>query len=176
MKEGTRGRPSDYKPEYCEVAIEMMSRGDSICQVAAHIKKRRETLRNWEKVHPEFAEALSLGRTLSQAWWEEQAKEGLWAGKSFNFKVWHSTMKNRFEYRDTHEHLLRGDKNNPVQHEHSHEHVDLTAYSDEKLADIAQEVFGTSLDALFGGSTGESGKIRAMANGPTPGETPQAVN
>lgn len=51
------GRPSKYKPEYCEMLITHLSKGFSYESYAAVVKVDFDTLYEWEKVHPEFSEA-----------------------------------------------------------------------------------------------------------------------
>ena len=67
------GRPSNYRPEYCELALDMMSKGASITAVAAELKVPRAKLWEWSEVNPEFRSALEAGKGLAQAWWEKLA-------------------------------------------------------------------------------------------------------
>lgn len=48
---------------------------------------------------PAFATFAERGRTLSQAWWVEQARLNLWK-KDFNVALWNFNMKNRFGWAD----------------------------------------------------------------------------
>lgn len=67
------GRPSKYKPEYCDVAIELMRKGQSIAAVAAELKVPRKTIFEWGEANPDFRSALETGKDLSQQWWEQLA-------------------------------------------------------------------------------------------------------
>lgn len=49
--------------------------------------------------NPAFSDFVESGRTLSQAWWYEQARKGLW-NKSFNTPLFNFVMKNRFGWAD----------------------------------------------------------------------------
>lgn len=56
------GRPSKYKPEYCEQLIEHMSNGYSFESFAADLSVSKDTLYEWSKVYPEFSDAHAVGR------------------------------------------------------------------------------------------------------------------
>ena len=49
------GRPSLYKPEYCEAVLECGSRGLSLTAFAGEINVCRDTITEWMSVHPEFS-------------------------------------------------------------------------------------------------------------------------
>lgn len=55
------GRPSLYKPEYCQQLIDHMAKGGSFWSFAADVDVCFDTLSEWCKVHPEFSEAKSVG-------------------------------------------------------------------------------------------------------------------
>lgn len=55
------GRPSKYKPEYCQQLIEHMAKGNSFWSFAADCDCSFETLSNWTHEHPEFLEAKKTG-------------------------------------------------------------------------------------------------------------------
>lgn len=92
------GRPSKYKPEYPEMLIEHMRGGRSYESFAAVVDVCDDTLREWEKVHPEFSASKRRGWMLSMAWWEERMRENLISpeGIKFNTTGWIYTMKCRF--------------------------------------------------------------------------------
>lgn len=99
------GRPSKYKPEYCEKLVEHMSAGYAFESFSATIGVHRDTLYEWEKVHPEFSEAKKKGTEASFLWWEKLGMAGaVGKVKNFNAAVWIFSMKNKFGYRDKHEH------------------------------------------------------------------------
>jgi hypothetical protein len=58
----TTGRPTDYRPEYCDMAVEFMGRGYSLTAFAAHIGVARMTVYEWESVHPQFSDAIKRAR------------------------------------------------------------------------------------------------------------------
>lgn len=74
------GRPTKYRPEYCEQLIECMKRGAWLNSFAAQIGVSRNTLDLWAARHEEFAEALAIGKAAAAAWWENIGR-GIAAGK-----------------------------------------------------------------------------------------------
>jgi AcrR family transcriptional regulator len=93
---GPGGRPSLYKPEYCERVLELGREGMSVVEMAAEIGVSRSTLEeHWPAAHEEFCEAFARARELSQAWWERQGRVGLTAER-FNAQVYSRSMAARF--------------------------------------------------------------------------------
>jgi hypothetical protein len=91
-----RGRPSLYRPEYCERVVELGKKGYSFVQIADDLDlNSRSTLDDWAETNPEFSEALTRARVASQSWWERAAMDGLTADK-FNALVWKTSMQARF--------------------------------------------------------------------------------
>ena len=74
------GRPTLYRPEYCDEVIKLMKEGFSFAACAGAIGVSRDTLYEWTKVHPEFSDTKSIGDAATQFWWErrniELAKTG----------------------------------------------------------------------------------------------------
>lgn len=96
------GRPSQYRPEYCDEVIALGADGYSPAQIAAHYSVTRSTLYAWADQHPEFMTALKIAKEFEQAWWENAGRQGMYADK-FNFGVWKKSMEARFrhEYAET---------------------------------------------------------------------------
>lgn len=91
------GRPTDYKPEFCERVIDLMSEGASKAEVASELCRSYQTFLNWQAAHPEFLEAVKEGERLSQGWWERLGREGASGVKPVNPTVYIFNMKNRFK-------------------------------------------------------------------------------
>jgi hypothetical protein len=89
------GRPSLYRPEYCEKVIELGKEGCSPAEIASHFDVDRMTLRNWADDNPEFFAALTRAKIHEQAWWERAGKAGMVADK-FNAAVWTKSVSARF--------------------------------------------------------------------------------
>jgi len=77
------GRPTKYKPEYIDLVIELMEQGWSKTRVAAHLRVHKDTLYEWIKQHQDFSDAVRVGETLSEAWWEQQGVAAL-TSKEYN--------------------------------------------------------------------------------------------
>lgn len=60
------GRPSNYKPEYCEMLVQHMEQVHSFESFGAIINVCRDTLYEWCRQHPEFSYAKKLGREKCQ--------------------------------------------------------------------------------------------------------------
>jgi hypothetical protein len=92
------GRPTKYKPEYCKLVIDLGRDGKSIHQISAIIDVAVSTIYLWAEENQDFSEALMRSRELAQAWYENQAEQGLWS-KEFNHSLWAKIAGSRF--RDT---------------------------------------------------------------------------
>lgn len=68
------GRPTTYKPEYCEQVVEYCKDGDSLTAFAADIGCCRDTITEWRKVHPSFSLACKRALALGQKYWEKELK------------------------------------------------------------------------------------------------------
>lgn len=56
------GRPSKYKPEYCEAIVAAAKKGDTFEMFACDLGVHIDTLHEWAKVHPEFGYAKKLAK------------------------------------------------------------------------------------------------------------------
>lgn len=124
------GRPTLYRPEYCETVIELGKQGDSLVQMAAHFDVSRQTIENWASDHPEFLEALSKAKAHCQNWWEKAGREGMFLGGSgFNAAVWKKSMEARF--REDYTERQEVHQTGTMEHKHS-----IGEMTDEELAKI----------------------------------------
>ena len=101
------GRPPKYDPDkHCEQIVELGAEGASKAQMARDMGVSRDTIYAWAEEHPEFSDALSRALELSQSWWEEQARMGVWSGSQFNANLWKFIMANRYraDYAERREH------------------------------------------------------------------------
>ncbi len=58
----TLGRPSTFKEEYCDIAIDFMSKGFSQTALAGHLSISKDTLFEWIRLHPSFADANNIAK------------------------------------------------------------------------------------------------------------------
>jgi len=61
-----RGRPTKFKPEYCRIAEEILSRDEPYCAVAAEFNVSEETIRNWKRERPDFFESCKKGKAAGK--------------------------------------------------------------------------------------------------------------
>lgn len=92
------GRPTKYDPRICEGFEDNFMQGQSILEVAVSMGVSRDTFYQWAKDHKEFSDALTRGREVSQAWWEEQGRINLRDEETYDAETKIST-KYRFNER-----------------------------------------------------------------------------
>jgi len=56
------GRPTDYRPEYCDIARKMCELGAITRELADALNVSVQTLYQWGNRYPEFSESMRLGR------------------------------------------------------------------------------------------------------------------
>jgi hypothetical protein len=100
------GRPSLYKPEYCDRIVQLAyDEGMGAAELAFELRISRQTWHDWQEAHPEFLDAVKYAKWAAQAWWERKGRRGINEGKTFNALAWKFQMLNRFrdDYRDRQE-------------------------------------------------------------------------
>ena len=99
--ESNAGQPTKYKPEYCEMLIEHMSKGFSYETFAAVVNVDRDTIYNWEKLFVQFSDAKKKAFAQCQFFWENTGAIAMMGGvKNFSAPMWIFNMKNRFKWHD----------------------------------------------------------------------------
>ena len=66
------GRPSSYRAEFCQRVIDLMAEGRSLDGCAAILGVHPDSLYAWQKLHPEFSDAVKTGRAAATAFWESR--------------------------------------------------------------------------------------------------------
>lgn len=112
------GRPTQYRPEYCESVIEWGKQGKSRTWIASEIGVTRETLYEWERVHTEFSDAMARAKVFEQRWWEDAGQDGMKL-QGFGQSIWSRSMAARFpkEWREKTAHVGGDDGDNPIKQE-----------------------------------------------------------
>ena len=64
------GRPTSYRPEYCDAVIECMAQGLSLTAFAGSILVARSSINKWMEEYPEFSEATKIGQAARTLWLE----------------------------------------------------------------------------------------------------------
>jgi hypothetical protein len=68
------GRPTDYRPEYCQDLVAHMRKGGSFESFGAVVQKSKQTLYDWTKAFPEFLDAKNVGLSHSLKFYEDLGK------------------------------------------------------------------------------------------------------
>lgn len=89
------GRPTDYRPEFCDQVVEWGRMGYSKAQIARELDVSRQTVDTWCSVHPEFLDSITHARDLALAWFESKGQEGL-EKSGFNASLWAKMVSCRF--------------------------------------------------------------------------------
>ena len=99
------GRPTEYRQEMIDQVVPFMEQGYSKEALAGHLNVCKETLYTWMEKYPDFMDAVKLGTTKSQIFWEKIGIQGIILGRSENFAqgAWAFNMKNRFKWDDNKE-------------------------------------------------------------------------
>ena len=97
MEANKVGRPTDYRPEFCEQVIELGRQGKSHAQIAAGLGCSRRVLYLWQAEHPEFMHAIMEARDLAQAWFEDIGQINmLTPTQGFSASLWAKQVSCRF--------------------------------------------------------------------------------
>jgi hypothetical protein len=116
---GQAGQPTKYRPEFCDLIKQVGEQGGWMCEMAEVCDVHRNTFDNWCAVYPEFLDALTRAKQLSQAWFEKQGRENMLVGRGmmFNATMWKAQMcaRHPFEYTDRKAVTHSGPSGGPVQ-------------------------------------------------------------
>ncbi len=61
------GRPTDYKPEYVNIAFNFALLGATDKELAAALEVNVDTINEWKKAHPEFSVSINDGKAKADA-------------------------------------------------------------------------------------------------------------
>ncbi|MEY2703414.1 MAG: Salicola phage CGphi29 [Bacteroidota bacterium] len=98
------GRPTKYRPEYCQKLIEHMKKGFSFKTFAAEVDVTESTLAQWVLENQDFSNAKELGRVYEKAIWDKIVMQCAATGKGNATAIIWAT-KNKFpnEYKERNE-------------------------------------------------------------------------
>jgi hypothetical protein len=110
-KKRPHGRPTLYRPEYCDLLVQHLADGLSFESFGGLVDVSKQTLYDWAVAQPKFLEAKSRGESKSRLYWEKVGRDGLYnetikdaegstVVRSINSTIWIFNMKNRFGWRD----------------------------------------------------------------------------
>ena len=139
VKKNPVGRPSKYKPEYCETIVKLATEGKGWVSWALACGIDRTTMFDWAENHPDFSTALKEAKLREQEWWEEKGKSCMEA-KNFQAAVWRTSMQARFrdDYTERKVQEVTGKDGGAIKHEHKAS-LDLSAL-DEAQRDKLREL------------------------------------
>ena len=102
------GQPTKYRQEYCERVVELSRDGATLTALAVELGVTRDTLYEWQKVHPQFSDACTRARDAARQWWEQVMADQSTGGNNGNSGALLFAMKNQFpeDYRDKREHQV----------------------------------------------------------------------
>jgi len=105
------GRPrkttKDLPEGWDEKVIKEYSEGASDVEVYATILGISEqTFKRLMEREEEFLRVIKRGRALSQSWWLREGRTSL-SKKDFSATLWYMNMKNRFGWKDRHDHTSK---------------------------------------------------------------------
>lgn len=108
------GRPSEYRPEFCEQVEEFMAQGYSKMAAAGEVRVCYQTLKNWMEEFPEFFAAVKRGEARRT----HILESGLLSaetGPQVTSRIF--ALKNAApdEWRDVHRQEVTGANGGPVQ-------------------------------------------------------------
>ena len=61
------GRPTQYRPEYCQRAIDFMRQGYSVTALAGHLGMSKDAIYDLINLYPDFRHAINIGRAARVA-------------------------------------------------------------------------------------------------------------
>jgi len=143
------GRPTKYKPEYCEKVIEVGKLGGSLTKMALACDVDKASLHDWAAKHEDFALALTRARSESLAWWEDQAQKNMGNAK-FNSSLWKMMVgsQHREEYGEMKRALeITGKDGGPIQ-------TQAIVIDPSSLDEEAREALLYAMDAVDQAETG----------------------
>lgn len=99
MAKGLKWGESKYKPELCDILIQMLSEGDSRARFCDKQDISYKTFDLWLAKYPEFQAAYEIGIPKAEYWWEKISKKHLTYNTDsdrLDHIVWSMNMRNRF--------------------------------------------------------------------------------
>ncbi len=86
-----------YREEFCQTAIDHLSKRRSLITLAAVLKVNKDSLLEWQKVHQDFKDAVEHGQQLGLNLHEKEAVDNL-GNKSYNAILWMMISRRLYSY------------------------------------------------------------------------------
>lgn len=90
------GRPTLYKPEYCDRLLFLAEQGKHIYEWAHALGVTTKTLYNWERDHPQFLHAFTRAKEAGIAWLEKEGRENL-SNRDFKDRLFEFMYRSKTE-------------------------------------------------------------------------------
>ena len=106
------GRPTGYRKEHCQQAIDMGAQGMSKTEIAFNLGISRATLYNRMESHPEFFDAIKQSEDAAAAWFHKKFREiGIGEVEKANIVSMIFLSKNQLpdDFRDRKEHKIEAE-------------------------------------------------------------------
>jgi transposase-like protein len=95
------GRPTKYDPAMVERVVPFLAQGYSVAALAAEFGVCYDTIKEWDKQHPEFSAAIKIGRQAAAKWWEDVARKNAITGEgNATMAIFGLKNRNRQEWAD----------------------------------------------------------------------------
>ena len=109
------GRPTKYRPEFCEQAMRLCLLGAKDSELAAFFEVTESTLNKWKLEHAEFSESLSDGKENADANVASSLYKQALSGNTTAAIFWLKNRRKR-DWRDKQEidHTSGGEKMEPT--------------------------------------------------------------
>jgi hypothetical protein len=142
------GRPTLYRPEFCEMISREMASGLSVDAAAAKVGISARSLFKWQHEHPEFLHAIQEGRQRALLWWEERALE-MARGKGGNAQIVSLGLRNRSRsasgWLDNQRLEHSGPDGAPIRQETTVRQLDVSGLTLEELEALEKALVNTGL-------------------------------
>lgn len=89
------GRPTEYKPEYCEIVKTFLYEGYAILEICRELKKSRQCINEWREKHKEFGDTFNEYLQYAEGWWLGEGRKNI-GNKNFNSRLYELQMQNRY--------------------------------------------------------------------------------
>lgn len=105
------GRPTKYRPEYCDTVVELGIQGMTKAEMALKLDITKDTLYRWIKEHPEFSDAMKRAEQGMERWFANTFREMSTGDNKGNVTAAIFLAKNQLPdvYRDRHEHKVEAE-------------------------------------------------------------------
>lgn len=102
------GRPTAYKPEYCQGIIDHCKKGGTFTEYAEEIGHHTSIFDDWSEKIPEFRLAKKKAKQAAENWMIKVGRMGMMGVKTpqmpnFQPAMWMFMMKARFGWREDNE-------------------------------------------------------------------------